>query len=308
MNRRELTRLLGSGLLASAIAPRIALAAQSPPQVSITMDDFSLGDDEQIAERRNRAILSAFRSHSIKAAIFVAGGNLESPFSRRLLEQWDDDGHIIANHTYSHRFYPGSDLAEYSADILRCHALIKDFENFRPLFRFPYLKEGKTAEQRDQMRRVLAQHGYKNGAVTIDASDWYIDDRLRKRLAADAKADASGFRKYYLQHILDRSRYYDGVSRAAFGRSIKHTLLMHHNEINARYLGDVLDQYKRHGWKLVDAAEAFADPVFDEQPDVLPAGDSLVLALAVQKGKAKRLRSPAEDGEYEAPNMDRLGL
>ncbi len=83
---------------------------------------------------------------------------------------------------------------------------------------------------------------------------------------------------------------------------------MHHNEINARYLGDVLDQYKRQGWKLVDAAEAFADPVFDEQPDVLPAGDSLVLALAIQKGKAKRLRTPAEDGEYEAPNMDRLGL
>ena len=32
------------------------------------------------------------------------------------------------------------------------------------------------------MRAFLTDHGYKNGAVTIDASDWYIDDRLRKRL------------------------------------------------------------------------------------------------------------------------------
>lgn len=39
---------------------------------------------------------------------------------------------------------------QYSHDILRCEALIKDYRNFRRLFRFPYLKEGKTAEQRDR--------------------------------------------------------------------------------------------------------------------------------------------------------------
>jgi hypothetical protein len=43
-------------------------------------------------------------------------------------------------------------------------------------------------------------------------------------------------------------------------------------------------------------------------PNVLPAGDSLVLALAVQKGKVTQPRSPGEGSEYEAPNMDRLGL
>jgi hypothetical protein len=48
--------------------------------------------------------------------------------------------------------------------------------------------------------------------------------------------------------------------------------------------------------------------VFDEQPTLLPAGDSLVLALAVQKGKVKLPRYPPEDGVYEAPSMDRLRL
>ncbi len=158
------------------------------------------------------------------------------------------------------------------------------------------------------MRTFLAEHGYKNGAVTIDASDWYIDDRLRKRLSANPKADTTGYRDYYLQHIADRSTYYNDLSRRALGRSVKHTLLVHHNVVNELFLGDILDQYKRQGWKLIDAVDAYTDPIFNEKPDVLPAGDSLVLALAVQSGKTKLPRYPPEDGKYEAPNMDRLGL
>lgn len=308
MKRREFTQLLGTGLLASAVAPRMALAAVAP-QVAITMDDFSLFDaDEQTAEKRNQAILSAFRAHSVKAAMFACGTRVDSPFVQRLLKQWNDEGHIIANHTYSHRNYAKSDFAEYTADFLRCEALIKGYPQFRRLFRFPYLKEGDTAEQRDRMRAFLAEHGYKNGAVTIDASDWYIDMRLTKRLAADSKADTTGYRDYYLQHIKDRSNYYNGVSLRALGRGVKHTLLVHHNVLNGLYLGDILDQYVRQGWKLIDAEQAYTDPVFDETPDVLPAGDSLVLALAIQRGKARRARWPTEGDEIEAPKMDRLGL
>ena len=308
MNRRDLTKLLGTGLLASALTPRIGFAATAP-QVAITMDDFNLfGADEPTAEKRNQAILSVFRAHSIKAAIFVCGRLIDSALGQRLLKQWNDDGHIIANHTYSHRNYADSDFRQYSADVLRCEALIKDYRQFRRLFRFPFLKEGNSAEHRDRMRTFLAEHGYKNGAVTIDASDWYIDDRLRKRLSADSKSDTKGYRDYYLQHIRDRSTYYDDLSRRALGRSVKHTLLVHHNVVNELFLGDILDQYKRQGWKLIDAADAYTDPIFNEKPGVLPAGDSLVLALAVQSGKTKLPRSPPEDGVYEAPNMDRLGL
>jgi peptidoglycan/xylan/chitin deacetylase (PgdA/CDA1 family) len=293
--------------VASSFTSRADAAAS--PQVSITMDDFNIKDaDEPTAEKRNQAILAAFRAHSIKAAIFVCAYYIDSPLGRRLLRQWNDEGHIIANHTYFHHNYEKSDFKEYTADILRCEAIIKDYPQFRRFFRFPYLKEGNNAEQRDQMRTFLAERGYKNGAVTIDASDWYIDSRLRKRLDSDASADTSGFRDYYLQHILDRSRYYDEVSRKGLGRSVRHTLLVHHNVLNERYLGDILDQYKRKGWKLIDAEHAYQDPVFKEQPTVLPAGDSLVLALAIQAGKVKRERWPSEDGDYEAPGMDRLGL
>ncbi|HTU67490.1 MAG TPA: polysaccharide deacetylase family protein [Steroidobacteraceae bacterium] len=308
MNRRELVGRIGASVVASTVAFHTAFAA-SRREVAITMDDLALhGGDESVLRARNDSILRALREHSIKAAIFVTGANVDSPFGAEMLQAWNDAGHMLCNHTYSHRNCETTEFAEYTADILRCEQILRAYPRFRRFFRFPYLKEGKTAAQRDAVRRFLAEHGYRNGAVTIDASDWYVDDRLVKRLAQDPDAATGGYRDFYLQHILDRSNYYDDVSRRALGRSVRHTLLVHHNVLNGLFLGDILDQYVKQGWTPIDAEHAYADPVFRQNPDVVPAGDSLVLAIGVASGKVKRDRWPSEDGEYEAPAMDRLGL
>src|SRR5262245_11044241 len=107
----------------------------------------------------------------------------------------------------------------------------------------------------------------------------------------------------------ERSVYYDDLSRRALGRSVKHTLLVHHNLLNKLFLGDLLTMFERKGWKLIDAAEAFTDPVFAAEPKILPAGESILWALAKESGKFDRdLRYPGEDSVYEKPKMDRLGL
>ena len=63
------------------------------------------------------------------------------------------------------------------------------------------------------------------------------------------------------------------------------------------------------GWKSIDAQTAFADPIFNSEPNIAPAGESLVWALAKETGKyEKELRYPGEDGKYEAAKMDALGL
>ena len=67
--------------------------------------------------------------------------------------------------------------------------------------------------------------------------------------------------------------------------------------------------YKARGWKLIDAARAFQDPVFTSAPKIVPAGESLIWALAKESGKFDgALRYPGEDGEYEKEKMDQLGL
>ena len=313
MNRRDfIAGLAGNAFVLNLAGRGISLAAQTP-QVAITMDDPSTNETPRLsAEERNRAILGALRAHSnLKAALFVCGKRVANEPGRRLLGEWNDERHIIANHSYSHPYFHSKQISVegFIEDIERGEAVIKDLAQFRKLFRFPFLKEGDTLEKRDRLRAFLREHGYKNGHVTIDASDWYVDDRLRARLAKKPDADTAPYRDFYLKHIWNRATFYNSLVQKVSGGSVKHTLLIHHNLLNAMFLGDLLDMFKSRGWKLIDAENAFQDKIFSQSPAILPAGESLVWALAKQTGKFDALlRYPGEDGEYEKAEMDRLGL
>jgi hypothetical protein len=200
-------------------------------------------------------------------------------------------------------------VEEYQQDVLRAEELLKEFPRFRKYFRFPMLKEGDTVAKRDAMRSFFAEHNYRIGHVTIDNSDWLIDQRLTARLKKDPNADVKRYRDFYLDHIWARSEYYDSLARRVLGRPVKHTLLIHFNLLSGLFLGDLLAMYKAKGWRLIDAEEAFGDPVFAAKPKVVPAGESIVWSLAKEKGTiAKSLRYPAEDGARENARMNKLGL
>lgn len=311
MNRRQFAKALGVGAVALGTRRTVLPSADEMPRIAITIDDFNLfGASQAAAERRNRALLNALRAHSnLKAAAFICGGNVDSELGRSIVTEWGKAGHIIANHTYSHWYYPNYSVERFAEDILRAEALIKSMPGFAKLFRFPALKEGDTLERRDKMRAFLKDHGYRMGYVTVDASDWYIDQRLRARRAKAPKADLTAYKKFYLNHLWDRATFYDGLSKRVLGRSVKHTLLIHHNLLNELFLGDVLDMFQSKGWSLIDAQDAYTDSVFSAAPTILPAGESIIWALAKESGKFDDvLRYPGEDAEYEKPKMDRLSL
>jgi len=312
MNRREFTTTTVLGALGIGFAGKISAAARTP-QIAITMDDFNWNANPMKLNgpERNRAILDALRSNSLKAALFVRGSNIDNDEGKKLLKAWDDEGHLIGNHTYSH-FYlnnPKISAESFEQDILRCENLLRPFPHFQRIFRFPYLKEGETAEKRDAIREFLTRQQYSVGHVTIDTSDWIIDERLRKRLAKDSSADLNPYRKFYLDHMWDRALYYDDLSQKVTGRSVKHTILMHFNLLNALFLGDLISFFKTKGWLVLDSVTAFTDPVFKAKPRTVPAGESIIWALAKETGRFdKSLRYPGEDGDYETAKMDKLGL
>jgi peptidoglycan-N-acetylglucosamine deacetylase len=312
MNRRDFAKIAGVGATTLGLLPLAVAALPAKPQLSVTMDDFNWPALTQLTpEECNARILGALRAHSVKAALFVVGRFIDGDEGRRLLQDWDQDGQLLGNHSYSHRNYgsPKVDLDFFAADILRSEALLLDFKGFRKLFRFPMLKEGETAAKRDGLRTFLAAHDYRIGHVTIDTSDWIVNQRLEARLKRDPAAATKPYRDYYLAHMWERAGYYEGLARKVLGHSVKHTLLMHYNLLNALFLGDLLDMFRGQGWELIDAEAAFADPVFATQPKILPAGESLIWALAKQSGRFdKLLRYPGEDSTYEEAKMNKLGL
>ncbi|HJP94732.1 MAG TPA: polysaccharide deacetylase family protein [Pyrinomonadaceae bacterium] len=312
MNRRDFTKSLGLSVTALGTGGVPAIARKPTPQFAITMDDFTWSNAVKLtASERNESILNTLHSNSIKAALFVVGRNIDNDKGKQLLSASGKAGHMIGNHTYSHGNFsaPTTNVEEYFQDILKAEALLKDFSRFQKYFRFPALKEGDTAAKRDAMRSFLAQHGYRVGHVTVDNSDWIIDQRLTARLKKDPNADVKPYRDFYLEHMWARAEYYDSLAQRVLGRPVKHTVLVHFSLLNGLFLNDVIAMLKAKGWQPIDAEEAFSDPVFSAKPNIVPAGESIVWSLAKEKGTiAKSLRYPAEDGEYENARMNKLGL
>jgi len=283
--------------------------ARTRPRVAITMDDvgWQAIPEERRADAEARLLNALAKT---RVFLFAIGRNVDNEHGARVLDRWSAAGHRIGNHTYTHQALgSGRKPEDFEADILRCEDVLRPHAGFRKYFRFPALKEGDTRETRDAVRAFLAQHGYRNGSVTVDASDWYYNQRMIGRLRADTRFDCGRYRQPYLEHIWNRAQYYDGLSREVLGRSVAHTLLIHYNLLNALFLADLLAMFRSSGWDVIDAEEAFADPVFTRQPDTVPAGESLIWALAKETGRFDgRLRYPGEDDVYEKPVLDRLRL
>lgn len=209
---------------------------------------------------------------------------------------------MIGNHSYAHDNLGEATvtLAGFQADVQKNEALLRGLPGFTRIFRFPYLREGETAAKRDGFRAFLKKHGYRTGGVSIDASDWYYAYRFVRWRRRHPGADPAPYRKAYLDHLWDRTVYYDALARKVLRRRVKHTLLLHTNEINAAFLPDVIAMYRQRGWKVIDAATAFADPVYATQPRIVPAGQSVIWALAKEKGEPN-LRFPGETEATRSP-------
>lgn len=281
------------------------------PQLALTMDDPRLRLDTTLRwPDANSRLLKALDSRGVKAALFVCGMRVDEPDGAKLLSAWDQAGHIIGNHSYSHRNYCGNmSYSDFAVDFLKNERVIAAYRHRAPLFRYPFLKEGDTAEKRDRFRALLKESGYRVGHVTIDASDWYVHQRMADRWAKQPNTSIKPYRDYLIAHLLDRAAFYRQLAIDVLGRDIRHTLLVHYNDLNALVLPDVMTAFETAGWQWIDASLAFQDEVFRAQPKTLPAGESLVWALAAESGKFKeRLRYPGEDGIYEEPKMNALGL
>ncbi|MGH1362730.1 MAG: polysaccharide deacetylase family protein [Calditrichia bacterium] len=284
------------------------------PIVSFTFDDgLTSGLADYPFEEWNGKILESLANANLKAIFFVTGSNKTDKRGHELLQSWSNSGHLIANHTWSHPNFSSEKhtAEEFARQLSKTDSVISQYETYSKLFRFPYLKEGKTRQKVDAIRNVLSENGYRNGYVTIDASDWYVNSRLIKRIkkAGREKTDFNAFRDFYLKHILERALYYEDLSFELTGRHIPHSLLLHHNLTSALFLDELIAHFKANGWQVIDADAAYEDNVYSKVPTTIPSGESLIWSLAKESGLYDhKLRYPAEDSRYEKATMDKLGL
>jgi peptidoglycan/xylan/chitin deacetylase (PgdA/CDA1 family) len=274
--------------------------------LAFTFDDGpSLAQTPRLSpQQRNQALLDALARHGVKAALFVTAGNgADRPEGLALARAWGVAGHAIGNHTMTHPDLnsPKLTLAQYQQEVLDCDQIIRTLSGYQQWLRFTFLREGNTPEKRDGMRAFLKQQGYRNAYVSLDTSDWRLNEELVQTLASNAQADVAPIRRAYLSHLRQRAQAYRELSHTLQGRDIAQVILLHHNLINALWLDDAIAMFKDMGWRIVSPAEAYADPVYQLVPDRPAAGQSLLLSMARSLGADKFTgwQRLVDDGDYE---------
>src|ERR1700716_208873 len=87
-------------------ASRSSLNDAARPQVALTLDDPTLKLSSVLKwQEANTRILKAIAAKDIRAALFFCGMRVDEADGAKLLSAWDEAGHLICNHSYSHKFY-----------------------------------------------------------------------------------------------------------------------------------------------------------------------------------------------------------
>ena len=300
---------------AAALLVFAGICVAQAQSVAFTFDDGPRTEQTPLMspQQRNQALLDALAAHKVSAALFVTCDfGATQPAGYALAKAWGDAGHALGNHTMTHLDLNDAKvtLARYQQEILDCDRITSTLPGYRKWFRFTFLREGNTPEKRDGMRAFLPQRGYRNAYVSLDTSDWRLDEKLNAVLRANPKADIAPIKQAYLAHVKQRTIAYRDLSRKLEGRDIPQVLLQHHNLLNALWLKDVIQQFVDMGWTIVTPAQAFADPVYQVAPKREVPGQSLLLSIARTRGMAKfegweRL---VDDGDFEIEQLEKAGV
>ncbi|HEX8040455.1 MAG TPA: polysaccharide deacetylase family protein [Chryseosolibacter sp.] len=269
-------------------------------EIAITFDDAPTADGPLFSgEERTQRIIEQLRIHEVtQVAFFVITGNINAAKQQRLIS-YTKAGHLLANHSHTHPAIGQVGVASFIRDVATADSILASYPGYNKWFRYPFLNEGGTELARDSIRAALKRLHLSNGYVTIDNYDWYLNHLLQVAKEAHRKIDEGKLRKIYIDHIYSSILFYDKIARTHLGRSPKHVLLLHENDLSALFVGDLIQHLRQNGWKIISPRESYDDPIAQIVPDVLFNGQGRVAAIARRRGvPARDLVQPSEDEEY----------
>lgn len=277
-------------LLPLLILLLLPVPAAAQKRIALSFDDVPRGRGAFFTpEERTKRIIAGLRKAKAPQAVFFVNpcriGTGDGVGGTERITAYVAAGHVIANHSCTHPHLNATTAGAYLADIDAAEAWLKDQPGHRPWFRFPFLDEGgKDKAKRDAVRAGLAARGLRNGYVTAESSDWRLEalaaDAVRDGKAIDRKA----LGELYVRWHVEAADFAETLMQRAIGRQPVHMMLLHETDLAALHIGDLVRALRKHGWTIVSADTAYADPVGALMPDTPAANGTLTEALAWERG------------------------
>jgi len=271
-------------------------------EISISFDDAPRGHSAYFSgEERTKKLIQALERAGVKrAAFYVNPARMDANGIKRV-KAYGENGHLLGNHTFDHPALDEVGPEKYVESILKAHKQIKSLKGFKPWFRYTFLGRGKTKEIRDFVYKALDKNEYHDAYITVDNFDWYMDDIFQKAVRSKKKIDFELLGKVYVEALFDSVAFYDDLATKVLGRSPKHVILLHENDLAALYIEKFVAHLKKSGWKVISPEEAYSDPV-SKRPDTLHNSDGRIAAIAAERGFLGVIR----DGYQNKESLDKL--
>jgi peptidoglycan/xylan/chitin deacetylase (PgdA/CDA1 family) len=252
------------------------------PVVALTFDDLPAGGGLHQGYTRTgiaTQLTRELRAAHLKSVYgFVNGvGVADDPDMQQALRVWIAAGMNIGNHTWSHPALSDQTAAEFEHNIAINEPLLRQYAGKRDWhwFRFPYLEEGATLEQRNDVRAWLHNHGYRIAEVTLNFNDDDWDDPFGRCLAKQDDASIAWLRQSYMQNAAEFIHLGRETEQLAFGHEIPAVLLLHETSFTTLMLPSLLHLLHQEGFRFASLPKVESNPVYSLNPNIgLPNGDS----------------------------------
>ena len=282
-------------VLSLLIAPTLAAR-----EIAFTFDDAPTPDSALMTgQERTTRLIDALIAAKVPDALFFVKADYINADTQKRLEQYIAAGFHLANHSYSHKSASELGTLDYPADVYKAHLLLKEYKNFLPYHRFPFLHYGKDVAAITSLQQSLTELGYKDGYVTIDNFDWYVSSLLTKAAEEKKTINYDNARKFYVETLYESIEFYDAIAKTSLGRSPRHVMLLHENDAAALFVGDLITHLRSKGWKIITPQQAYQNPIAPNFPNVAFHKQGRVAAIANSKGVPEsELRHISENTEY----------
>ncbi len=258
----------------------VAQAAEVDRRIAVTIDDLPWARLDEIVppdlQARHEALMAQLQQAGVPVVGFVNGNKLEldgvvQPARVQMLRDWRDAGYVLGNHTWSHMDLNAKGVAAFQQDFLRGEDVLKPLLAERgqvpQWMRHPYLRAGRTPQDRAVMDTFFAEHGYRIAPVTVDNGEWvwafaYANVMNEQPESPERAATLARLRKGYVPYMLNKLDYYEQQSQALLGYALPQVWLMHANELNAATFAELVAATKRRGYRFISLEEALRDPAY----------------------------------------------
>ena len=260
--------------------PWLAHADEPDRRIAVTIDDLPWARLDGITppdlQARHRRLIAALKQADVPVVGFVNENKLEVEGrvdAQRLamLDDWLDAGYELGNHTYSHADLHVVGIEAYEQEIIGGERQLRPLLASRGMtprwFRHPYLRAGRTAQDKAAVAAFLGGHGYRIAPVTVDNGEWvwafaYANVMNTQPDTPEREALLSRLRLGYVPYMLNKLDYYEAQSRQLLGYTLPQVWLMHANELNADAFVELIAATRRRGYRFLTLEEALQDPAY----------------------------------------------